>query len=107
MHPQSLMILATVGMASLTGGAVLAIDVRLDRTMISFGDVGDPIAHLQHLDPKLVARDSWIAEKGHFTKESADIRATNADAMHTDERFPVLRGERVGNIDDSERPRLF
>ena len=86
---------------------MLAIDVRLDRTMISFGNVGDPIAHLQHLDPKLVAGDSWVAEKRHFPQESADIRATNADAMHTDEGFPVLRGERVGNIDDSKRPRLF
>ena len=75
-------------MSALAGVAILAIDIRLNRTAIPDTDSGHARSNGQHFDSQLVSRNPRVTKKWHFAQIATDIRATHADAMHADQHFP-------------------
>src|SRR3954470_20748982 len=87
MHSQDLKILAAIAVSFPARKAVLAIDIRLDRTTISRFDVCDPLPHRDNFDAKLVPRNTRITIERHFAEVAAEIRAADANPMHADQGF--------------------
>jgi hypothetical protein len=77
--------------ASTTRIALLAIDIRLNRTAIPRRDILNTLHHCQHFYSKLMTGDARVAEKWHLSEIAAVVRATNADAMDAHECFARRR----------------
>jgi hypothetical protein len=86
---------------------MLAIQVRLDGATLANPHLCYALAYGQHLDTKLVPRNSRIAEERHLAQKAAEIGSANADAMYAHQGFARTGRWRLGNFDHAEAVRLF
>ena len=82
MHAERLVLLTAIRMASPTRVALLAVDVRFDRTAVAGRHVCYTVAHFEHLNSQLMPWNARIAEKRHLAQITAEVRTTNADLMN-------------------------
>src|SRR3954468_18581178 len=68
MHTQRLVMFAAISQASAAGITLLAIEVRLDGTLVARAYVRHPVTNGNDLDTKLVARDAGIGKKRHLSQ---------------------------------------
>src|SRR5207302_8886540 len=102
-----LVVLATVRVCATARVTLLAVEVRLHCTAVTRLHVRDAFADGEHLDAQLVARNARVTEERHLAEVTAEVRATNADAVNAHQRLARAGLVRLGNFNRAERQRFF
>ena len=102
---QRLVLLTAIGQSATAGVALLAVDIRLDRTVVAGADVGDAVADLKHLDAQLMARDARVAEERHLAQIATNISPADADLVDAHQGLARGRLRRLGDVDSIPSPR--
>jgi len=77
----------TVRKSATTRIAFLAIEIRLNRTLIPRFNIDYVCPDLQNLDSELVSRNTRIREEGHFPQIATDIGTADTNTMNPHEGF--------------------
>jgi hypothetical protein len=107
MHPQGLIVVATVGVTAAAGVTALAIQIGLHAATIPGAYRRDALADRHHFDPQFVARDSRVGEKRHLAQIPPQVGAANAHLMDAHHRLTRAGCGRFVDVEDPERSGLF
>lgn len=104
-YPEDLEVLATIRFSRATGWAGPAEIVGLYCAKIALGKI-TAFRSGNDLHTKLMTESARIAEKRLLAGERVNVRATNATAVHTDQRFTNRRNRR-GDFCPSQHAGFF
>jgi len=99
---------AAIRLTPAAGDAGPTIEVRLNRTMLTWLNPISLAAYLQYLDAELMPEDSGISKKRLIAPESMDVGATNANTVHPNQSLIRLKSRRYRiKVHLGETARLF
>jgi hypothetical protein len=98
---------AAVRPAAAAGVTVRVIDVRFDRAPVTGSHVRNILPDFKHLDAQFMSGNPRVAEKRHFAQVAADVRATDAHAMNSNQSFARSRLGWLRKIHAAELLRCF
>jgi hypothetical protein len=70
---------------------LLAIDVRLNTTAITDGDICDTLTNTEYLNAKFMTRNPRVTKEGHFPQVPAIVSPTDTDCFNTNKRLAGLK----------------
>src|ERR1044072_6201931 len=107
MNAEHLQILATIRVPAQTRVAMLAINIRLDRTTIPNAHIRHSRPNRDHFNTQFVPWNPRIAIERLLAEITAQVRAANADPLHTHGRFARSGCAWLRNVDMAKLLRLL
>ena len=98
---------AAIRFPTTAGYTGLAIEIRLNRTTIPWGEFGHAVTESDDLDSELMAKNPWIAKKRLPATIGVDVGPTDSDSMNPDKNLAGRGKCGYRSIDQAEAPGFF
>jgi hypothetical protein len=84
------MMLAAICLTKTTGVTFLAVDIGFYTATISDANIFNVVCNLDNFNPKLMARDSRVTKKRHFSEVSTIVGTAYANCFNADKSLARL-----------------
>jgi hypothetical protein len=102
MDTEGLVVVAAVGVSPTTGMAALAVEIGLHAAAVPGTNLGDTLAHRDHLDTQFVTGDPGIGIEGHLAQVASEVRTADTDLVDANDGFSGAGRGGFVDVDDPE-----